>query len=85
MLIQNIKIAADSLVFSKGNGQLQLLLIERGNEPFKGMWAFPGGFVEDDGKFHERPQAAKVANKAKQTKKPVKKLHSEDLKAFKGK
>lgn len=43
------------------------------------------GFVEDDGKFHERPQAAKVANKAKQTKKPVKKLHSEDLKAFKGK
>ena len=48
MYPQNIKIAADSLVFSKSNGQLQLLLIERGNEPFKGMWAFPGGFVEDD-------------------------------------
>ena len=25
-----------------------MLLIERGNEPYKGMWAFPGGFVEDD-------------------------------------
>lgn len=48
MYPQNIKIAADSLVFSKQNGVLQLLLVERGHEPFKGMWAFPGGFVEDD-------------------------------------
>lgn len=48
MLFQNIKIAADALVFSKSSGQLQLLLITRKNEPNKGMWAFPGGFVEDD-------------------------------------
>jgi len=48
MLFQNIKIAADALVFSKSSGQLQLLLITRKNEPFRGMWAFPGGFVEDD-------------------------------------
>lgn len=48
MLIQNIKIAADALIFTRGNGLLKLLLIRRGNEPFKNMWAFPGGFVEDD-------------------------------------
>ena len=48
MYPQNIKLTTDALVFSKSGGQLQLLLIERGNEPFKGMWAFPGGFVEDD-------------------------------------
>ena len=48
MLFQNIKIAADALVFSTSSGQLQLLLITRKNEPFRGMWAFPGGFVEDD-------------------------------------
>src|SRR3954447_8937066 len=48
MLIQNIKIAADALVFRKKGDDLQLLLIKRKNEPFKGAWAFPGGFVEDD-------------------------------------
>lgn len=26
----------------------EVLLIERKNEPFKNMWAFPGGFVEDN-------------------------------------
>ena len=48
MLNQNIKIAADSMIFSKSGDHLQLLLIRRGNDPFKGMWALPGGFVEDD-------------------------------------
>lgn len=40
------------------------------------------GFIENDGKFHDRPQAAKVANKAKQTKTKVRKLHSTDLKKY---
>jgi len=48
MLIQNIKIAADAMVFSGTGADMQLLLIKRGNEPFRGMWAIPGGFVEDD-------------------------------------
>jgi len=48
MLIQNIKVAADAMVFAKGAEHLQLLLIKRKNDPFKGMWALPGGFVEDD-------------------------------------
>src|ERR1700735_3755117 len=47
MYPQNIKLTTDSLIFSKGNEHLQLLLIERGFVPFKGMWAFPGGYVED--------------------------------------
>ena len=38
-------IAADCVVFSDKGGKLQLLLIERGDEPCKGMWAFPGGFM----------------------------------------
>ena len=35
-------------MFSGSGEDLELLLIKRGNEPFKGMWAFPGGFIEDD-------------------------------------
>jgi 8-oxo-dGTP diphosphatase len=48
MLIQNIKVTTDALVFSNISDTLQLLLIKRGNDPYKGMWAFPGGFLEDD-------------------------------------
>lgn len=28
--------------------QPKVLLIQRGNEPFKGCWAFPGGFMDMD-------------------------------------
>lgn len=48
MLHQKILIAADAMVFSRTGGELRLVLIKRKNEPFKGMWALPGGFVEDD-------------------------------------
>ncbi|MBQ5533561.1 MAG: NUDIX domain-containing protein, partial [Bacteroidales bacterium] len=39
-------IAADCVVFGYDGKELQLLLIERKNDPCKGMWAFPGGFME---------------------------------------
>ena len=41
-------VAADAAVFSFLGENVQLLLVERGNEPFKGQWALPGGFVEID-------------------------------------
>lgn len=36
------------MVFSGSGDDLQLLLVKRGNEPYKGMWSIPGGFIEDD-------------------------------------
>jgi len=36
------KITADGAILK----DKQILLIKRKNEPFKGMWALPGGFVE---------------------------------------
>lgn len=48
MIRQNIKLAVDAVVFGYTDQQLQLLLIQRKNPPFKDMWALPGGFVLDD-------------------------------------
>ena len=40
--------AADIALFSFFAGKAKLLLIERKDEPFKGQWALPGGFVDID-------------------------------------
>lgn len=40
-------VTADCVVITKET-QPKVLLIERGAEPFKGCWAFPGGFMNMD-------------------------------------
>lgn len=39
-------VTVDCVIFGWNGRELSLLLIERANEPFKGRWAFPGGFVD---------------------------------------
>lgn len=41
-------VTADSVLFAEKDGQMYVLLIQRGNEPYKGYWAFPGGFLNMD-------------------------------------
>lgn len=41
-------VTTDCLIFRKIDSKWSLLFIERGNEPFKGCWALPGGFLEMD-------------------------------------
>jgi 8-oxo-dGTP diphosphatase len=41
-------LTVDCVVFGFDGGELKVLLIERGLEPFKGRWALPGGFVRVD-------------------------------------
>ncbi len=41
-------VTADSVVFGYADGELKVALIERKMDPFKGMWAIPGGFMEGD-------------------------------------
>src|SRR3954469_23548450 len=38
-------LTVDCVVFGYDEGQLKVLLIQRGLQPFKGQWALPGGFV----------------------------------------
>ncbi|MBB3056682.1 NUDIX hydrolase [Mucilaginibacter gotjawali] len=46
---QNIKVAVDAVVFGYTSKEgLSVLLIKRDIEPFKDMWALPGGLVGDE-------------------------------------
>ena len=40
-------VTADCVVITKEK-EPKVLLIQRGNDPFKGCWAFPGGFMNMD-------------------------------------
>lgn len=41
-------VAVDLLIFTIKDGELQIVLVKRGIEPFKDSWALPGGFVRID-------------------------------------
>jgi 8-oxo-dGTP diphosphatase len=47
-------VAVDLVIFTVRDRALKLLLIERGEPPFEGMWALPGGFVRE----HESLEAS---------------------------
>lgn len=47
-------IIVDMVLFSVHQDQLRVLFIKLKSEPFKNMWALPGGFVE----FHESLEEA---------------------------
>jgi len=46
-------VATDIVLFTIRDDSLQLLLIRRNLEPFKGEWALPGGFVREDESLEE--------------------------------
>ena len=46
-------ITADCVIYGFDGERLKILLIERGVEPHKGMWALPGGFMKIDETIEE--------------------------------
>lgn len=40
-----MRVAVDCVIFGYRDKNMQILLIQRGIDPFKGCWALPGGFV----------------------------------------
>ena len=52
---QDIKVTVDAVIFTEKEGREMVLLVKRKNDPYKGQWALPGGFVEED---EDLPDAA---------------------------
>lgn len=46
-------ITADCVIYGFDGERLKILLVERGVEPYKGMWALPGGFMKIDESIEE--------------------------------
>lgn len=53
----------DIVVFGGPSEARKVLLVQRGNEPFRNEWALPGGFVDQD----ERPVTAARRELAEET------------------
>jgi 8-oxo-dGTP diphosphatase len=73
-----LTLTVDLAIFTVRHGELQVLLIRRGNEPFRGMLALPGGFVRpgeglDDTALRELSEETGI---------DCRKLHLEQLQAY---
>ena len=44
----HMAVTTDCVIFTFEDRQLKVLLVRRGGEPYKGQWAFPGGFLKMD-------------------------------------
>lgn len=47
MKTSKIFVTVDAVIFKKAGAGHEMLLIKRKNDPFKGKWALPGGFVDE--------------------------------------
>ena len=45
-LTKTHEITVDTVIFTIQNDKLKVLLVKRANEPFKGKWTLPGGYVK---------------------------------------
>lgn len=76
MIKQHILVTVDNIIFTITEGSLQILLIKRLIDPFKGKWALPGGFVLEN----ETLQEAAYRELAEET--SVKNVYLEQLYTF---
>src|SRR5579883_927261 len=46
--LPTVTMTTDIVIFTIRDQRLEILLIQRGNSPFQGCWALPGGLLEPD-------------------------------------
>lgn len=71
-------LAVDLAIFTVRHGQLQVLLIKRGNQPFAGLPALPGGYVREGESLSE----AALRELQEETGINGHRLHLEQLRAY---
>ena len=73
-----VTVAVDLVIFTVRSGELQVLLIERGKEPFLGQPALPGGYV------HQRETLDKAARRELEEETGIDggQLHLEQLRTY---
>lgn len=76
MIKQKILVTVDNVIFTIINNQLQILLIKRDIEPFKGSWAIPWWFVLDG------ENCEQAAHRELQEETNVKNIYLEQLYTF---
>lgn len=69
-------LTVDVVLFHRSGSLIEVLLIKRAREPFKGLWAFPGGFVDKD----ESLEDAAARELLEET--GLRRIHLEQLGAF---
>lgn len=73
-----VTVTVDLVIFTVRQDQLQVLLVERGNEPYRGSAALPGGFVRDGETLDE----AALRELLEETALDGRRLHLEQLHAY---
>lgn len=71
-------VAVDLAIFTVRDDSLRVLLVQRGQSPFLGAWALPGGFVEADEDLDEAAGRELV----EETGLDAEKLHWEQLRSY---
>jgi 8-oxo-dGTP diphosphatase len=69
-------VTVDIIIFSVQNDDLKVLLIKRAIDPFKNMWAIPGGFIKESESLDE------AAKRELQEETGVKDVYLEQLYSF---
>ncbi|MFQ6036862.1 MAG: NUDIX domain-containing protein, partial [Sedimentisphaerales bacterium] len=71
----NPMVSVDAIVFGFFKNKTKLLLVKRGNEPFKGKWALPGGYVGIDEELEEAV-ARELAEETSLVNVPLEQMHT---------
>lgn len=75
---ETLRLAVDLVILTVREERMQVLLIERANDPFRGQFALPGGFLRVD----EDPSAAALRELKEETGLDGRKLHLVQLPVF---